>query len=38
MNVMKTICGDLREADNFMVDMAQKPSRKGWLHAVVPRG
>ena len=24
MNVMKTICGDLREADDSMVSMAQK--------------
>ena len=24
MNVMKTICGDLKEADDHMVDMAQK--------------
>jgi CRP-like cAMP-binding protein len=28
MNVMKTICGDLREADNFMVDMAKNRQGK----------
>ncbi len=28
MNVMKTICGDLKEADEHMVDMAQKTVKK----------
>lgn len=27
MNVMKTICGDLKDADDHMVSMAQKPVR-----------
>jgi hypothetical protein len=28
MNVMKTICGDLKDADGHMVNMAQKNSEE----------
>ncbi len=35
MNVMKTICGDLREADNFMVDMAQKTVKERLAHTLL---
>jgi hypothetical protein len=28
MNVMKTICGDLKEADDQMVNLAQKTVKK----------
>lgn len=30
MNVMKSICGDLKEADDQMVNLAQKQSKKDW--------
>jgi len=30
MNVMKSICGDLKDADVHMVDMAQKASKNVW--------
>lgn len=35
MNVMKTICGDLREADNFMVEMAQKTVKERLAHTLL---
>lgn len=35
MNVMKTICGDLKEADNIMVDMAQKTVKERLAHALL---
>lgn len=35
MNVMKTICGDLKEADNIMVDMAQKTVKARLAHALL---
>jgi hypothetical protein len=28
MNVMKSICGDLKEADDHMVNLAKKQSKK----------
>lgn len=35
MNVMKTICGDLKEADNIMVDMAQKTVKERLAHTLL---
>lgn len=35
MNVMKTICGDLREADDIMVDMAQKTVKQRLAHSLL---
>ncbi|MDI1317412.1 Crp/Fnr family transcriptional regulator [Flavobacterium sp.] len=35
MNVMKTICGDLKEADEFMVSMAQKTVKERLAYALV---
>lgn len=34
MNVMKTICGDLKEADSFMVSMAQKTVKERLAYAL----
>ena len=35
MNVMKTICGDLREADDIMVNMAQKTVKERLAHTLL---
>lgn len=35
MNVMKTICGDLKEADDVMVGMAQKTVRERLAHTLL---
>lgn len=35
MAMMKSMCGDLKEADNFMVDMAQKTVRERLAHALL---
>ena len=35
MAMMKTICGDLKEADNIMVDMAQKTVKERLAHALL---
>lgn len=35
MDVMKTICGDLKEADNIMVNMAQKTVRERLAHTLL---
>jgi CRP-like cAMP-binding protein len=35
MNVMRTICGDLKEADNFMVDLAQKTVKERLAHTLL---
>lgn len=35
MNIMKTICGDLKEADNIMVDMAQKTVKERLAHTLL---
>lgn len=35
MNVMRTICGDLKEADNVMVDMAQKTVKARLAHTLL---
>ncbi len=35
MNVMKSICGDLKEADDNMVAMAQKPVKSRLAHVLV---
>lgn len=35
MNVMRTICGDLKEADNIMVDMAQKTVKARLAHTLL---
>lgn len=35
MNVMKTICGDLKEADDIMVSMAQKTVKQRLAHALL---
>lgn len=35
MNVMKTICGDLKEADSFMVSMAQKTVKERLAYALL---
>lgn len=35
LNMMKTICGDLREADDHMVDMAQKTVKQRLAHTLL---
>jgi|SRR6218665_238449 len=35
MNVMKTICGDLKEADDIMVSMAQKTVKQRLAHTLL---
>ena len=35
MNVMKSICGDLKEADSFMVSMAQKTVKERLAYALL---
>ena len=35
MNVMKTICGDLKEADDIMVNMAQKSVKERLAHTLL---
>lgn len=35
MNVMKTICGDLKEADDLMVNMAQKTVKQRLAHTLL---
>lgn len=35
MNVMKTICGDLKEADDIMVNMAQKTVKERLAHTLL---
>lgn len=35
MNVMKTICGDLKEADDIMVNMAQKTVKERLAHTLI---
>ena len=35
MNVMKTICGDLKDADDIMVGMAQKTVRERLAHTLL---
>lgn len=35
MNVMKTICGDLKDADDIMVGMAQKTVKERLAHALL---
>lgn len=35
MNVMKTICGDLREADEIMVNLAQKTVKERLAHTLI---
>ncbi|MDI1254941.1 MAG: Crp/Fnr family transcriptional regulator [Flavobacterium sp.] len=35
MNVMKTICGDLRDADDIMVNMAQKTVKERLAHTLL---
>ena len=38
MNVMKTICGDLKDADDIMVDMAQKTVKERLAHTLLYLG
>ena len=35
MNVMRNICGDLRDADNILVNMAQKTVRERLAHTLI---
>ena len=35
MNVMKTICGDLKEANDIMVSMAQKTVKQRLAHTLL---
>jgi hypothetical protein len=37
MNVMKTICGDLKDADGHMVNMAQKTVKRISRNLTLPR-
>ena len=35
MNVMKTICGDLKEADDILVGLAQKTVKERLAHTLI---